>query len=76
MRKFPRPSHTEPIIDDTVIALLLGVATVVCPPLGILGFICYGLLKSIIDSADAKRYKQSDEYKSYQELYNKIFDKE
>ncbi len=75
MRKFPRPSHTEPLIDDTTTSLLLGITTAVCPPLGILGFLCCGLFESVKDSADARRYRQSDDYKRYQELYHRIFDK-
>ncbi len=41
--------------------------------LGILGILIWGTAEEIKLSVDAKKYRQSDDYKRYQELCNRIF---
>lgn len=72
MRRFPRPSHTEPVTDGCMSSMLLMIITVACPPLGIIGFICYGIYSEIKGSYEAKKYHQSEEYKYQEWLWNEV----
>lgn len=75
MRRFPRPSHTEPLTDGCMSSMLLMIITVTCPPLGIIGFICYGIYSEIKDSYKAKKYHQSEEYRYQQWLFQEMMKK-
>lgn len=62
MRKFPPPRRTTPITDGCMSSMLLMIVTVACPPLGVLGLICYGIYSNIKYSYKAKQYHQSQAY--------------
>lgn len=46
MRRFPRPSHTEPLTDGCLSTGILLVLTALCPPIGIIFLIGYGIYKN------------------------------
>lgn len=50
MRRYPRPSHTQPIVDSAGASFVLMIITVCCPPLGLLAYLVYGLFEDFFNS--------------------------
>lgn len=50
MRRYPRPSHTQPIVDSVDASFVLMIITVCCPPLGLLAYVIYALFADWFNS--------------------------
>ena len=45
MRRFPRPSHTEPLLDGCLSNAIVLVLMAACPPLGLIALLLCGFLE-------------------------------